>query len=161
MLAAANVAPHRLVLEITESQHLPSSPIWGETARQLRNLGVGLALDDFGTGYSSMDQLLSMPFSHLKVDRLITKSVSRPGGSQMAAAIVAMATGSDMVTIAEGIETVEQKSIMQALGYTFGQGFLFARPAPLDIVLDSSVKRTLMNPGTADSVARRDTDVVS
>ncbi len=137
MLAAANVAPHRLVLEITESQHLPSSPIWGETARQLRGLGVGLALDDFGTGYSSMDQLLSMPFSHLKVDRLITRSVSRPGGSQMAAAIVAMATGSDMVTIAEGIETNEQKSAMQALGYLYGQGFLFAKPAPFEDVLAS------------------------
>lgn len=143
MLAAANVAPHRLVLEITESQHLPSSPIWGETARQLRDLGVGLALDDFGTGYSSMDQLLSMPFSHLKVDGLITKSVSRPGGSQMAAAIVAMATGSDMVTIAEGIETVEQKSAMQALGYSFGQGFLFAKPLPLDEVLGSVTDRAV------------------
>lgn len=138
MLAAAKVPPHRLVLEITESQHLPSSPIWGETARQLRDLGVGLALDDFGTGYSSMDQLLSMPFSHLKVDRLITKSVSRPGGAQMASAIVAMATGSGMVTIAEGIETVEQKSTMQDLGYRFGQGFLFARPAPLDVAMGPS-----------------------
>lgn len=138
MLAAAEVAPHRLVLEITESQHLPSSPIWGETAQQIRGLGIGLALDDFGTGYSSMDQLLSMPFSHLKVDRLITNSVSRPGGSQMAAAIVAMANGSDMVTIAEGIETVEQRMAMHNLGYTFGQGFHFAKPAPLDEVVESS-----------------------
>ena len=98
-----------------------------------------------------MDQLLSMPFSHLKVDRLITKSVSRAGGSQMAAAIVAMATGSDMITIAEGIETVEQKSAMQALGYAFGQGFLFAEPAPLNEALESFTSDPLPNSPTRTS----------
>lgn len=137
MLADKRVAPRRLVVEITESQHLPSSPIWRETARGLRSIGVGLAIDDFGTGYSSMEQLQSMPFSHLKVDRVITQAVGQPGAMDLAAAIAAMARGSHMVTIAEGIETEAERSMMLAAGYSFGQGYLYARPSPLADLLTS------------------------
>lgn len=131
LLRDRGVPPGRLVLEITESQHLPSSPVWKETARQLRVLGVGLAIDDFGTGYSSMEQLLSMPFTHLKVDRLVTRSIDRPGAHDLAAAMAAMAHGAGMMPIAEGIETESERSAMVAAGYVHGQGFLFAVPRPL------------------------------
>ena len=79
LLGRHGVAPHRLVLEITESQHLPSSPIWEETADQLRTLGIGLAMDDLGTGYATVEQLLAVPFSHVKVDRVLTSALDRPG----------------------------------------------------------------------------------
>jgi len=130
-LAAANLSPSKLVLEITESQHLPQSTIWQATAEHLRELGVGLAIDDFGTGYSSMEQMLSMPFSHLKVDRIVTSAFARPGASDLAAAIVAMARGAGMVTIAEGIETEEERDQMLSAGYIYGQGYLYSRPQPV------------------------------
>ncbi|MGI9607501.1 MAG: EAL domain-containing protein [Acidimicrobiales bacterium] len=139
-LSARRVAPHRLVIEITESQYLPSSPIWRETADRLRGLGLGLAIDDFGTGYSSMEQLLSMPFSHLKVDRVITQSIDRPGATDLAAAMAAMARGSDMVSIVEGIETEDQRRIMQLAGHGYGQGFLFSQPTPLDDLIAEFVR---------------------
>ncbi len=135
LLHQTGVRPERLIVEITESQHLRPSPIWRETAAALNHLGVGLAIDDFGKGYSSLDQLLSMPFSHLKVDKLITHAINRPGASDLAAAIVAVAHGVEMSTVAEGIETEEQRDAMAAAGCTYGQGYLFARPAPLAEVL--------------------------
>jgi len=136
LVRSAGIPAERLVLEITESQHLPQSSIWRTTAEELREIGVGLAIDDFGTGYSSMEQLLSMPFSHLKVDRIITSSQRRPGVSELAAAIAAMAHGGGMTAIAEGIETEVECDQMIAAGYRYGQGFLFGKPQPLDELLD-------------------------
>ena len=166
MLVEKGVAPERLVIEITESQYLPSSPIWRETARQLRGLGLGLAIDDFGTGYSSMEQLLSMPFSHLKVDRVITQAVDRPGAADLAAAIAGMANGSDMVTIAEGIETEVERSNMRSAGYAYGQGYLFARPAPLPDMLTATAEqlfsaRTTRVETRCQTPVPTDTDTVS
>ena len=131
LVEAADIPAESLVLEITESQYLPQSTTWRETAAELRAVGVGLAIDDFGTGYSSMDQLLSMPFSHLKVDRIITSSHMRPGATDLAAAIAAMAAGGGMTAIAEGIETETECDQMVAAGYRYGQGFLFGKPKPL------------------------------
>ncbi len=149
LLGRHNVAPERLVLEITESQHLPSSPIWQETAHQLRTLGIGLAMDDFGTGYSSMEQLLEVPFTHVKVDRVITQALDRPGTAELASAIAAMAGGSGMVTVVEGIETVEQLTAMRAAGYRFGQGFLFHRPEPLADVMNALSSKAVFSPASA------------
>jgi diguanylate cyclase (GGDEF)-like protein len=131
LLGHHGVAPHRLVLEITESQHLPSSPIWRATAEELRTLGIGLAMDDLGTGYASVEQLLEFPFTHVKVDRLLSHKPGRPGTAELAAAIATIAAGADMVAIMEGIETEEQVQAMRAAGYRVAQGFLFHRPEPL------------------------------
>ncbi len=132
LLGHHGVAPHRLVLEITESQHLPSSPIWRATAEELRTLGIGLAMDDLGTGYASVEQLLQFPFTHVKVDRMLAQEPSRPGTAELAAAIATIAAGADMIAIMEGIETDEQALAMRAAGYRVAQGFLFHRPEPLD-----------------------------
>lgn len=131
LLRQEGLEPGRLVLEITESQHLPSSPVWKQTAEQLRAGGVGLAIDDFGTGYSSMEQLLSMPFSHLKVDRLVTSSIDLPGAFDLAAAMVKMAQGASMTPVAEGIETEYERGAMRRAGFALGQGYLFSRPRPV------------------------------
>ncbi len=146
ILEQRNVPPHQLVLEVTESQHLPQSSIWRTTAEQLRAIGIGLAIDDFGTGYSSMEQLLSMPFTHLKVDRIITQSFHRPGAADLAAAIAAMAHGGDMVAIGEGIETEAEHRQMIDAGYLYGQGYLFGRPVPLDELIGEFTSTPVPNP---------------
>lgn len=137
LLAHHNVTPGRIVLEITGSQHLPSSPIWRETANHLRALGIGLAMGDFGSGYSSMEQLLEFPFTHVKIDRVITHAHERPGAADLASAIAAMTSGSGMVTIVECIDTDEQLTAMRQSGYQLGQGFLFHLPEPLADVMAS------------------------
>ena len=137
LLKRHNVAPERVVLEITGSQHLPASPIWRETVDQLRALGIGLAMGDFGSGYSSMQQLLEFPFTHVKIDRVITQAHERPGAADLAAAVAAITSGSGMITIVECIDTNNQLTSMQKSGYRFGQGFLFHRPEPLADVMAS------------------------
>jgi diguanylate cyclase (GGDEF)-like protein len=137
LLAHHNVTPRQIVLEITGSQDLPSSPIWRETANHLRALGIGLAMGDFGSGYSSMEQLLEFPFTHVKIDRVITHAHERPGAADLASAIAAMTSGSGMVTIVECIDTDEQLTAMRQAGYQLGQGFLFHRPEPLADVMAS------------------------
>jgi len=131
LLSEHNVDPSRLILEITESQHLPSSPIWRQTANRLRVIGTGLALDDFGTGYSTMQQLLEVPFTHVKVDRFISQTIGRPGAVELAAAVVSMAEGAGMTVIVEAIENDTQAHTMRDAGYRFGQGYHFHQPEPL------------------------------
>lgn len=131
LLGLHNVTAGRLVLEITESQHLPSSPIWEHTADQLRTLGIGLAMDDLGTGYATVEQLLAVPFSHVKVDQVLTRALDRAGTAELAAAIASIAKGAGMTAIIEGIENDDDLAAMLDAGYRFGQGYHFHRPEPL------------------------------
>ena len=98
---------------------------------KVADLGVGIALDDFGTGYSSLSNVHQLPISVIKVDRSFVDRIDDRKGRSMLATIATMATSLDVLTIAEGIETVEQKHGLIGLGYTVGQGFLFdcAKPA--------------------------------
>lgn len=145
-LGRHGVAPERLVLEITESQHLPSSPIWEQTADQLRTLGIGLAMDDLGTGYATVEQLLAVPFSHVKVDRVLTSALDRPGTTELAAAIASIADGAQMTAIIEGIENDEQAAAMRTAGYRLGQGFLFHRPEPLEAAINRAMGTISVGP---------------
>ena len=100
-------------------------------------------MDDFGSEYASLEQLLEVPFSHIKVDRVITQATSRPGAPELASAIAAMAKGAGMVTIVEGIETEEQWTAMSAAGCQLGQGFLFHAPEPLTDILAEEFTKVL------------------
>ena len=135
------VEADRLILEVTESEHLPSSPIWRETAEQLLEVGVGLAMDDLGTGYSTVSKLLDVPFSHVKVDRVFTQALDRPGTTQLAAAFATIAAGAGMSSVVEGIETDDQADAMRAAGYRLGQGFLFHRPEPLEDAITRAIRQ--------------------
>ena len=94
-------------------------------------------MGDFGSGYSSMEQLLEFPFTHVKIDRVITHAHERPGATDLASAIAVMSSGSGMVTIVECIDTDEQLTAMRQSGYQLGQGFLFHLPEPLADVMAS------------------------
>lgn len=142
LLGLHNVNAARLVLEITESQHLPSSPIWEQTADQLRALGIGLAMDDLGTGYATVEQLLAVPFSHVKVDQVLTRALDRPGTAELAAAIASIAAGAGMTSIIEGIETEHDLAAMLDAGYRYGQGYHFHRPEPLADAIERIVSPT-------------------
>lgn len=142
LLGLHNVNAARLVLEITESQHLPSSPIWEQTADQLRALGIGLAMDDLGTGYATVEQLLAVPFSHVKVDQVLTRALDRAGTAELAAAIASIAKGAGMTAIIEGLETEDDLAAMIDAGYRYGQGYHFHRPEPLADAIESIVSPT-------------------
>jgi EAL domain-containing protein (putative c-di-GMP-specific phosphodiesterase class I) len=126
-----DIAPRRLVLEITESAVMENGTGTIETLDALRALGVRLALDDFGTGYSSLAHLHRFPLDILKIDRSFTAALNADNqGSSIAGAIVSLAQALGLETVAEGIEDSDQHRQLERLGCTYGQGFLFSRPQP-------------------------------
>jgi EAL domain-containing protein (putative c-di-GMP-specific phosphodiesterase class I) len=97
--------------------------------RALKALGVRLAVDDFGTGYSSLAYLQQFPVDVLKIDKSFVDDVARSAdAAALARTIVALADMLGLRTVAEGVEDGAQRSTLESLGCTLGQGYLFARP---------------------------------
>jgi diguanylate cyclase (GGDEF)-like protein len=130
-LTASRLDPRRLVLEITESVLLQNSDETLTTLHQLRALGIRIALDDFGTGYSSLSYLRSFPFDKIKIDRSFIRDIdANIDSAVIVSAIVGIARGLGMITVAEGVETTGQLQKVRNLGCAKVQGYLFSRPRP-------------------------------
>ena len=131
-LAASGLAPQRLELEITESVLLNDSEATRAILQQLHDLGVRIALDDFGTGYSSLSYLRSFPFDKIKIDRCFIADLSNDSHHARAIlrAVVQLGNSLGMTTTAEGVETIEQLSIVRQEGCTEVQGYIFSTPKP-------------------------------
>ncbi|MBR0565876.1 EAL domain-containing protein [Azoarcus sp. L1K30] len=122
-----------IIVEITEGLLLDDRTEVTERLHKLRGAGVRLALDDFGTGYSAMGYLQRYDIDFLKIDRSFVSALSSsPGDRAISEAIIAMAHKLGIQVVAEGIENEDQHNILHAAGCDFGQGFLFARPMPMD-----------------------------
>jgi len=143
LLAQYQIAPGRLVLEITES--LVLDPLIKPVLAGLRAVGVALALDDFGTGYSSLGSLQRFPLDLVKLDRSLSCSLSDDRGLAVVRAAVELGRALDVPVIAEGIEGPLQLESLRELGCPLGQGFLFARPLPL-----VEAQRLLADSGATD-----------
>lgn len=131
-LAASQLSPRRLELEITESVFLANSNETLAILHKLKAQGVRIALDDFGTGYSSLSYLRSFPFDKLKIDKSFVRDATATNGSKsIVRAVISLGRSLGMTTIAEGIETVEQLDHMRAEGCNEAQGFLFSHPVPV------------------------------
>ena len=128
---ATGLHPSRLVLEITERTALATSELLFTNVRALRALGVRLALDDFGTGYSSVAAAHGFPLDLIKIDQLFVRALDPSSDSSLVRAILAMAESLSLMSVAEGIETLEQMNVLMQLGCPYGQGYLFARPSPI------------------------------
>ncbi len=131
-LAETGLDPRRLELEITEAVLIADHDAALVALNQLRALGIHIALDDFGTGYSSLQYLQRFPFDKIKIDRSFVKEVTHNSSSaSIIRAVVSIAADRNMITTAEGVETLQQRETVQNLGCTQMQGYLFsaARPA--------------------------------
>lgn len=124
-----DIAPERIILELTETAMASKPALIRECAARLRLRGFKFAIDDFGIGYSSMALLLSLPFTELKIDRSF---VARLAGSRkartMLEAMIALGQRLDMDVVAEGVETEAELRLLRALGCPAAQGFYFAQP---------------------------------
>ncbi|GMN02846.1 putative bifunctional diguanylate cyclase/phosphodiesterase [Erythrobacter sp. MTPC3] len=128
-LVASNFPAHRLEIEITESCLHDNIGMVRSTITSLRNQGVKISLDDFGTGYSSLEQLRTLPFDRLKIDRSFVRELRDAGGnSEIVDAIISLGRGLGMPITAEGIESEEILSILKQMGQLKGQGFLYGQP---------------------------------
>lgn len=130
-LALAAAPPDRLVIELTESAAVQDVPLVNERLQALRALGVGVSLDDFGTGYTALAYLRHFAVDALKIDIAFVRDLPESQSAvSVAQAVVALARGLGLETIAEGVETEAQAATLNTLGVDVGQGFLFGRPLP-------------------------------
>ena len=138
VLASSGLRPERLVLELTETSVAEDPERAAEQFAELRVSGIEVSIDDFGSGFSCLGQIVSMPAGILKIDKSLVQGIAGVGhkqASQSAAAVetvVSLARACGMRSVAEGVETPEQLATVAALGCTYAQGFVIARPMPAE-----------------------------
>ncbi|WP_432509854.1 putative bifunctional diguanylate cyclase/phosphodiesterase [Kineococcus sp. SYSU DK001] len=131
LLRAHRVEGGALMLEITESSMLQQDRQTIDLLHRLRALDVGLAVDDFGTGYSALSYLRNFPVTRVKIDRSFVSGVDRNVGDEaVLRAVVAVSDALTLAVTAEGVETEEQREVLQRLGVGHGQGWLWHRAEP-------------------------------
>jgi diguanylate cyclase (GGDEF)-like protein/PAS domain S-box-containing protein len=131
-VVSRGLEPWQLVLEVTESVALNDVEKGADIVQELREAGFHIAIDDFGTGYSSLSQLHEINAVELKIDISFVRRIDQADGRSMVQAIVNMADALGMKTVAEGVETEEGAKQLSQMGVTCLQGYLFAKPMPLD-----------------------------
>lgn len=136
VLAETGLAARRLEIEITEGLLLQNSPMIQATLTKLRAGGVRVALDDFGTGYSSISYLRTYGIDKLKIDQSYTRQLGRDAEiDSIVRSIVDLGRAMHMAVTAEGVETEEQRGILNKIGCDQLQGYLLSRPlAPAKLV---------------------------
>lgn len=128
-LREADLGADGIEIEITESVLMGQNTRVLQTLRALKDRGLLIAVDDFGTGYSSLAYLRRFPIDCLKIDRAFVRDASaNADGGAIVGAILALARGLKLKTVAEGVETEEQADFLGARGCDVLQGYLFGRP---------------------------------
>lgn len=125
--------PNKLSLELTETAKMRFDDETLANLKILKTNNIGLALDDFGSGYSSFENLLRLSAHTLKADRSIIENIETDVTRQhLMQMLVRLADFADMRLVVEGVETVEQKELLQSYGVGYMQGYLFSRPLTAD-----------------------------
>ncbi|MHA6722666.1 EAL domain-containing protein [Sphingomonas sp. RS2018] len=136
---ASGVTRDRITVEVTEGELIENLAAAGAALDAVRAGGCRIALDDFGTGYSGLAWLASLPADYIKLDKSLTRGVDgSPKQAAIVGHVVAMARTLDLGIVAEGIETMDQRDRLSALGCDSYQGYLCAPP------LDSVALATLV-----------------
>ena len=132
ILLETGLPPERLVLEITEGALMDDYSRAVSILRRLKTLGVRIAMDDFGTGYSSLSYLQSFPFDKIKIDKTFIANLERNAQSAaIVRAVLGLGRSLDLTTVAEGVETQAQLTILRSEGCDEMQGYLIGRPQPI------------------------------
>ena len=150
-LRANGLAPHQLLLEVTESLAAQDAVVLA-TLHGIRGLGVRLSLDDFGTGYSSLSCLHELPVSFVKVDRsFVSQAQTSDYHRVLIEATIRMAQTLGLGTVAEGIETTAQAQLMAQLGCDKGQGYLYSKPLEMPALIAWAQARQVIRAVSAAS----------
>lgn len=135
-LAAAQLQPCHVELEITESVSLLGQGVIETMLQNLRDMGVSVAIDDFGTGYSSLSYLEKLPLDRIKIDKSFATHAAAQGGARIAELIAQLGLKLGLRVLAEGIEDAQAWRALQSLGVQEGQGYHIARPMEAGALID-------------------------
>jgi PAS domain S-box-containing protein len=139
--------PALLVFEITETALVSDEEAGRHFVQRVHELGCKLALDDFGTGYGGFTYLKQLPVDYLKIDIEFVRDLRTSEASlHVVEAVVNLARGFGMQTVAEGVEDAETLSLLKTLGVNYAQGYHIARPGPLEDVLPDDSLRSSTRP---------------
>ena len=129
VLAETGLEPWLLDLELTESIVMHNAEAVAKDLQQLRDLGVSISIDDFGTRYSTLTYVKHFPVDRLKIDQCFVRDIAtNPSDAAIVRAIVSLGHSLDLEIVAEGVETIEQATLLRAEGCDEVQGFYFAAP---------------------------------
>jgi EAL domain-containing protein (putative c-di-GMP-specific phosphodiesterase class I)/GGDEF domain-containing protein len=135
-LATWNLAPGRLVLEVTENAIIRDGEATLAVMRRLAELGTRLSIDDFGTGHSSLARLRDMPLAELKIDRLFVAAMTaRREDLQIVRSVIDLAHNFDLRAVAEGVEDAATFAMLRGMGCDVVQGYYCAKPMSAEELL--------------------------
>ncbi|HEV7493696.1 EAL domain-containing protein [Baekduia sp.] len=135
--------PALMVFEITETALVSDEEAGRHFVQRVHELGCKLALDDFGTGYGGFTYLKQLPVDYLKIDIEFVRDLRTSDASlHVVEAVVNLARGFGLQTVAEGVEDVETLTLLKTLGVDYAQGYYIARPGPLEDVFTDDTLRS-------------------
>lgn len=135
VLDETGIDPDSVWFEITESALLADARAANSTLREVRGLGIHLSVDDFGTGYSSLTYLKRFPVEAIKIDRSFVKGLGiEDEDSTIVEAVIQLGRALGLTVVAEGVETPLQLQKLRDLRCDRGQGYLFGRPRPANLI---------------------------
>ena len=132
-LEHSGLDPTCLELEVTESTLVQDTEKFIQSLQRLKALGIRISIDDFGTGYSNLSYLQRFSVDTLKIDQSFVKTLTtNPQNQTLVTAMIQMAKGLNLTTIAEGIEDEATRALLARLNCDQGQGYGFAKPLAPD-----------------------------
>jgi EAL domain-containing protein (putative c-di-GMP-specific phosphodiesterase class I)/FixJ family two-component response regulator len=135
LLQTYEVAPKNLVLEVSENRTSGSRTKFNSTLSRLALKGFPLSLDDFGAGKTTMNDLSDIAISEIKFDRGFVHNIHRDSAQKMSLhSCIKMAEALDLITVAEGVEEIEDWEVLKSLGCNVVQGYIVAKPMPIDVL---------------------------
>jgi diguanylate cyclase (GGDEF)-like protein len=145
ILEAEGLPPEYLELELTEGVAMQNPEAAIAVMDNLHQRGVRMSIDDFGTGYSSLSYLKKFKVYKLKIDQSFVRDISTDSEDKaIVSAVISLAGSLGLRTIAEGVETIEQREFLREQGCQELQGYLFGKPMPSD-QFEAFLRRSSMN----------------
>ncbi|WP_297476362.1 EAL domain-containing protein [uncultured Photobacterium sp.] len=129
----SQILSHQITLELTENIEYRQNTVSLENIKRLRGLGFGLSIDDFGAGYSSLPRLMEIPFTELKIDKILIQNIFfNNKNKKIMEHLVSLVHSLGAQIVAEGIEDRDTYNMMKEIGVDLCQGYFFHRPMSVD-----------------------------
>lgn len=141
-LEVYGVSPSLVEIEITETEAMTNYDLIRKSLSKFVDAGIKISIDDFGTGYSSLSRISQLIADCIKIDRCFVSELENNQSSQhLVKMILELAKKFNFNVVSEGIETEQQKNWLKEAGCSVGQGYLFAKPMPIEATLEWLNKR--------------------